>query len=387
MELRSDHTDRRRDVSTQPDLTDLNGREVANIREDTPTLEQGEMVRSSGRRAPSFSSDIPDNCSDAGPSDTVDHIASHVRSSPTRPTSASAGAVAADSSPVHPTGSDLADPDRYEPADISSSFQTQKQSSMTQSPSYRMTPCTGETQDSAGDPGPSDIPGRAAPPAKSFGAQPISGEALVRRSSMSRSTDPAALSVTEFAVPEPEVPPHSAADQDERLDDARTMVRQGSNCSVESIQHPPQQAHTSSTDFDDLMLIVEDIKNMPANHLNIVWNQLSEKFQHRTADQWKCLYMDKVLPTFEAQRLIASFAARRQDRPTPGRSGSDIQQSSQNVRPTCTALHATRDNDNTVHKSRPVTHRHEVLDRAQQSAALPPSGPTSEQMLQSRDCI
>jgi hypothetical protein len=111
--------------------------------------------------------------------------------------------------------------------------------------------------------------------------------------------------VTEDAIAEPTAPQNPTAGQSDRTDDALAAIQQEQEPQVVNGQQQPKPSKAANEDFEDLMLIVEELSNFPAKHLDIMWNQLSENSQERTAEQWKHLYTDEVLPTFRAKQLIA----------------------------------------------------------------------------------
>lgn len=87
-------------------------------------------------------------------------------------------------------------------------------------------------------------------------------------------------------VAEPTVPQHTAANQSDRADNALDLVRQEQEEShVENEQQCSEQSNTAREDLDDLMLIVEEMSNMPTKDLNMMWRQLHENSPHRTAEQ------------------------------------------------------------------------------------------------------
>lgn len=56
------------------------------------------------------------------------------------------------------------------------------------------------------------------------------------------------------------------------------------------------------TDFNLLMENIDDIQVVAKDAYEDMWEQLSASESHRTAEQWKRLYEDKVLPAYEAKR-------------------------------------------------------------------------------------
>jgi hypothetical protein len=86
------------------------------------------------------------------------------------------------------------------------------------------------------------------------------------------------------------------------------------------------------------MLIVEELSYFPVKDLDIMWNQLSENSQQRTAEQWERLYTDQVLPTHKAKQLIALMKKRKLDRLMPGTAKRATASSKELDQPTGTAV-------------------------------------------------
>jgi hypothetical protein len=95
------------------------------------------------------------------------------------------------------------------------------------------------------------------------------------------------------------------------------LVQQEQEPQVVNEQEQSNPSKASNEDFDDLMLIVEELSNFPVKDLDIMWNQLSENSQQRTAKQWERLYTNQVLPTYRAKQLVALMNNRKRDRLLP----------------------------------------------------------------------
>jgi hypothetical protein len=145
--------------------------------------------------------------------------------------------------------------------------------------------------------------------------------------------------VTEDVIAEPTIPQHSTAGQSERTDDALALVQQEQEPQV--VNEHEEQSNSSKAaneDFDDLMLIVVELSDFPVKDLDIMWNQLSENSQHRTAEQWERLYTDQVLPTHKAQQLIALMKKRKLNGLMPGTAKRATASSKELDQPTGTAV-------------------------------------------------
>jgi hypothetical protein len=145
--------------------------------------------------------------------------------------------------------------------------------------------------------------------------------------------------VTEDVIAEPTIPQHSTAGQTERTDDAPALVQQEQEPQVVN-EHEEQSnpSKAANDDFDDLMLIVEELSDFPVKDLDIMWNQLSENSQHRTAEQWERSYTDQILPTHKAKQLIALMKKRKLDRLMPGTAKRATASSKELDQPTGTAV-------------------------------------------------
>jgi hypothetical protein len=155
--------------------------------------------------------------------------------------------------------------------------------------------------------------------------------------------------ITKDVVAEPTIPPHSTAGQSDRTNDAPASIQQEKERQVVNEQEQSIPFKPANEDFEDLMLIVEELSNFPAKDLDIVWNQLSENSQQRTAEQWKPLYTDEVLPTYKAKQLIALMNKRKLDRLMPRAAERITASSIQLHQPTNTALHKSRENVKDIH--------------------------------------
>jgi hypothetical protein len=103
---------------------------------------------------------------------------------------------------------------------------------------------------------------------------------------------------------------------------------------------------------------------------NNMWNQLSEKYPQHTANQWGRLYLNKVLPAFDANRVVTSLATRKLDQLSSGR----YIQSDQNVQSPREENHAMINVTNRMLETSPIARTSETQNVALLNATRPLSG-------------
>lgn len=227
-----------------------------------------------------------------------------------------------------------------------------------------------DAYDNSGDTGLVRTTSIVSSPQESISSHTLHGtdEALATNGSTAHTTNSIALNVTEGAAVEPVISAQSTSDQHERLDVGPVLSVQGQENDVEIQQQCYGQPHKELHDMDAVMLFVERASNN-------MWNQLSEKFPQHTADQWRRLYLKKLLPAFDSNRVVASLATQEHNH-SP--SGTCIQ-SDQEMQPLRIENHADTDSAKERQRTSSVAHTLGTQNGAHPDATQPLSGATQGQ--------
>lgn len=98
-----------------------------------------------------------------------------------------------------------------------------------------------------------------------------------------------------------------AANGDQTLDGANGDGNQEEEGMEDDVGHDGPADQTDNSNYKFLMENIEDILNVPEEDKHIMWDSLAdeEATSHLTAEQWKVLYEDKVLPAYHAKQKAA----------------------------------------------------------------------------------
>lgn len=331
--LVDEHGDPNHQATIESDGGEPDSFTISNIRDDSPPLAQ-----SSDPRPASCTSDTRETFGDAEPSDVHGRAITPVRSLSAQPFLVED--VATSSPTVGAVETYVTNPDHLR--------------------------STGGTRDNIGDTGSVRTTSVASASISSH-TLPGPDEALVTNCSTAHTTNPIPLDVTEGAAVEPAVEPVVSAqptsNQHERLDVGPVLSVQRQENDVEIQQQCSEQSHKELGDMDAVMLFVERASNN-------IWHQLSEKYPQHTANQWRRLYLNKVLPDFDAKRVTASLATRELDQLPSG----ECSQSNHNVQSPQGENHAVINVADRRPETCPIVCTSETQNVALPNATLPPSG-------------